>query len=69
MSDLPAQFFHSEDSFCISVLWKAHPKNSTKEGKPQRETCQTSGTAKENAEHNVLPASPKEVTFLMLRNG
>lgn len=68
MSDLPAQFFHSEDSFCISALSRGRHAPKTAPGRESRSVtpARLQALQRESVEHNVLPASPKEAAFLML---
>lgn len=70
MSDLPAQFFHGEDSFCSSALSRGRHTPKTAPGRERHSVrpARLQALQRENVEHNVLPASPKEETFSELRN-
>lgn len=70
MSDLSAQFFHLEDLFCISTLSherhtpKSAAKSESHTMKPERDN-ELPG---KSVEYDMLPASLKEVMFLILGN-
>lgn len=70
MSDLSAQFFHSEDLFCISTL--SHGRHTSKTAATSEshtvKPARVSALRRENVEYNTLPASLKEVTLLLLGN-
>lgn len=68
MSDLSAQFFHSEDLFCISTL--SHGRHTSKAKSESHSVIPTrvSALRSENVEYNTLTAGLKEVTLLLLGN-